>query len=59
MAVTLFYLVLYHDYAHEIALRSALADPLFQPTFLFKLLHAPLGWGFDANGVWAYRPDGR
>lgn len=60
--VTLLTCFVFHNYFADLAGRLALDDTLYRPTFLFKLIHLPFGWGYsgeggaDGLGVWAFRP---
>lgn len=57
-AVALFHTSIFHDYHSYLLERANLPAEFFHPTFPFKLLHAPFGWGYGPDNVWAFRPDG-
>lgn len=58
-AITIFHVAIFHDYHAYIAERAALTGEFFHPTFPFKLIHAPLGWGYGPDNIWAFRPSGQ
>lgn len=58
-AVTLFFAFVYHDNFSTVARLAEYPPEMYQPIVIFKLIHAPFGWGVGPEGSWIVRPDGQ